>query len=391
MMRLIGSSITLTTLLVTEGIAWETEIPYPLDSFIPQAVMVTSREHQNEEFVVGLPLELSQARSIYLKIEFDPGPHNWRAIHVYGIDGVLQETIEADQVDDNITEIWTSEIFSDGYQIAMEKNPTSNAEINVTGYITTSEFLMPNAVSGVPSFEPMTALSEGPFEPFLSRIASIIIDPNELDIMGVVPKRAARCTGTVIGPNQLLTAGHCFDYEEAFCAGTVAVFGFYHGSATPPTVRRCESIEYIGHSLDIAVLKLEGPPLDGPFPSFPDIAPAREADLAILQHPEGIQARVVRDQSCKITSASAKLYPSSINVDFETTKTGGFTHGCDTLRGSSGAPVFLEDSLEIAGIQHGGRERDGVNIAIRGDLIGYCLGFVSPGNFDTRPNVRECR
>lgn len=157
----------------------------------------------------------------------------------------------------------------------------------------------------------------------------------------------ARCSGTLIAPNLVLTAGHCFDGPDD-CSENAFVTGFYYESAgvfpqlTADDVYACSSVPVVVNAMgnDYAVIVLDRPVE----------APRRPVAVTYMIPP------LVYDDPVVLAGFGAGL-PLKIDsggrvVDnlatfFETT--------ADTFAGSSGAGVFLPDG-RIAGIHVRGPE-----------------------------------
>ena len=185
-----------------------------------------------------------------------------------------------------------------------------------------------------------------------------------LDLIRKDRREATACTAFLISDDYALTAGHCF-YRKGSCAGAprskdrlsfrkaMLVFGYYgreqrgtQGSeaeiaADPdPADIRCEN------GLDFALLKVDAAAIDAarkhPKPAI--IHPVLIGEmkisgghqLMILHHPDG-RAQMVTERHC-------------LAADDPDRDGGYFAHYCDTLAGSSGAPVFSRDHGVVIGL-----------------------------------------
>lgn len=154
------------------------------------------------------------------------------------------------------------------------------------------------------------------------------------------------CTGFLIAPDVLITAGHCVETEFQ-CRNSSWVFGFKEGVERLPhrDVYRCQEIITQGFSLlsfitkDYAMLKLDRP-VEGrrPLP-IRTSGRARIGDpLAVIGHPSGLPLKVADEASVR-RSRIAFFYTD-----------------LDTFQGNSGSPVINLDTSEVEGILVEGEE-----------------------------------
>ena len=158
---------------------------------------------------------------------------------------------------------------------------------------------------------------------------------------------AAECSGFLIGPDTLVTAGHCMR-DMTFCNGNFWVFDYLKDTKTlaPDQVFECKKIiaQELSPKNDFAIIQLAKVPL-GRTPlklRTEGIIPA-SADLAVIGYPWGLPLKIddggiVRDVNAKENFFVAEL---------------------DTYGGNSGSPVVNVKSLEVEGILVRG-EKDSV-------------------------------
>lgn len=160
---------------------------------------------------------------------------------------------------------------------------------------------------------------------------------------------AAFCSGTLIGEDLVLTAGHCFD-DASRCGATRVVFNYYRdgeGSLARVTTRdvfSCREVvahfngEANGQTLDFAVVRLDRA-------AAPRFTPARvRATAAPL--PVGQALAVIGFGSgvpAKIDDGGVVTDPRGDVVDF-------FRASTDTFQGNSGSGVFDPRTGELLGV-----------------------------------------
>ena len=177
------------------------------------------------------------------------------------------------------------------------------------------------------------------------------------------------CTGFLIGSGQLMTNHHCVSTQE-ICETTLAIFGYQHdpgGLLHFGEQFECEKVdEKTSFELDFAILDIKGSPstLWGTL-ELVAADPEAAGPLFVVQHPAGQPKQISR------INCAVDLVP----VDGRGTET-DFTHSCDTVGGSSGAPVF-NSAGQIVGLHHYGFGEGGEwteNRAIRMKRIVDFLG-----------------
>lgn len=154
---------------------------------------------------------------------------------------------------------------------------------------------------------------------------------------------AAFCSGTLVGPDLVLTAGHCIE-DITGCQNTSLVFGFAVKSAgvlpksvSANEVYRCKEIiktQKVNNGADFAVIRLDR--------SVTNHAPRAvrasgevpaDASLVVIGHPVGLPTKITTGGSVRSTA----------NPDF-------FVANLDTYGGNSGSGVFNASTGLIEGI-----------------------------------------
>lgn len=154
---------------------------------------------------------------------------------------------------------------------------------------------------------------------------------------------AAFCSGTLIGPDLILTAGHCIETASA-CQSTSFVFGFAVKSEgiLPKTVSasevyRCSEIIKtirVNTGADFAVIRLDrAVPNHAPRAVRAEGDVTTDASLVVIGHPVGLPT--------KITSGGKVR--SIANPDF-------FVADLDTYGGNSGSGVFNVSTGLLEGV-----------------------------------------
>lgn len=158
---------------------------------------------------------------------------------------------------------------------------------------------------------------------------------------------APTCSGFLVGPDTLVTAGHCyksFATPEKVCESFAWVFDYHLQSATSnPTlnipianVYLCKSVvkAEFNESLDFAVIKLDRPVVGRePLKLRTSGKISAAASLVVIGHPTGLPTKVTNGG--KITK----------NTELNT-----FSTTLDTFHGNSGSAVFDAKTGIIEGI-----------------------------------------
>jgi V8-like Glu-specific endopeptidase len=155
---------------------------------------------------------------------------------------------------------------------------------------------------------------------------------------------AAFCSGSLIGPDLIMTAGHCVRSQSS-CEQTRFVFGYAINKAGElPATLKNEDIYKCGELIhsevetdgsDFALVRLSTPVMNHtPLAINKTAQDVKEGDpLLIVGHPAGLPAKVADGASVR----------RSRNVPF-------FVANLDSYGGNSGSPVFNAATGEIEGI-----------------------------------------
>ncbi|MEO8383119.1 MAG: serine protease [Acidobacteriota bacterium] len=202
------------------------------------------------------------------------------------------------------------------------------------------------------------------------------------------------CTGTLIGADLVLTAGHCFDVQDESATGWISPFklgpdlkpmpapsaelaklqvvnfGYQvnakTGAIRKPTVYPVVALlEHRRGDLDYAIVRI-GPGSDGKLPSakipaaaVSTSAPVLNELIAVLQHPQGKPKKVEAGHVLKVDSSEV------------------FYDDIDTLGGSSGSGVRDKDGKVIGVHTNGGCTTEGgANRAVTTAAIAQVSDFI---------------
>jgi V8-like Glu-specific endopeptidase len=162
-------------------------------------------------------------------------------------------------------------------------------------------------------------------------------------------RRAAFCSGALIGDDLVLTAGHCVENAEQ-CANTRIVFNYYRPAegesprVTSEDVFQCASIVARRYglqgtrNLDYAIVRLDRPAT----PRFTP-APVRPGNTALNVGQNVATVGSSNGIPFKIDSGGAVRTARSANLDY-------FVSTSDTFAGNSGSAVYETDTYSVAGI-----------------------------------------
>jgi V8-like Glu-specific endopeptidase len=152
------------------------------------------------------------------------------------------------------------------------------------------------------------------------------------------------CSGALIGPDLVLTAGHCLEATKAACKNTKVAFGYslktpgQNLSEIPKEeVYSCSSIEFFEHNKedhrDLAIIRLDRPVI-GHKPLLLDFKEvAKGTPLFMTGHPYGLPAKFV---------SNGHVLENKSNVFF--------TANPDGFPGNSGSPVIDAQTGMIIGV-----------------------------------------
>jgi hypothetical protein len=178
----------------------------------------------------------------------------------------------------------------------------------------------------------------------------------------VIMSRGAYCTGFLVSPELVLTNEHCVANDSDALSTTVE-FNYEKPRVVPERRYRVRRFEVADPGLDYAVVRIspEAGATYGRLRLDPDPDLQNGRHLVLIQHPAG-QRKMFVDKNCVLSGTSI---PGSAQTNTD------FGHTCDTLQGSSGAPVIGNPGSNVVGLHHWQfDEHDApVNQAVHIDLI----------------------
>ena len=156
---------------------------------------------------------------------------------------------------------------------------------------------------------------------------------------------SAFCSGTLIAPDLVMTAGHCMEA----CAGTRIVQGYYYDSAnslhpaTQEDIYSCRQVLVQSDEPDYAIFQLDRPVqnLVAPTVNTAHQAVTTNMPLVMIGSPSGIPL--------KIEDGGTVREPNASSLDH-------FVATTDSFGGNSGSGVYDKNSGQIVGILVSGEE-----------------------------------
>lgn len=153
----------------------------------------------------------------------------------------------------------------------------------------------------------------------------------------------AFCSGSLVGPDLVMTAGHCMETEEE-CKAAKFVFGFAAGKDGQPAASVASDEVYScgklvaqkleGTGADYAIVKLDRPvPNHKPLRLRRSGNPPNGTPLVVIGHPVGLPTKVAGGASIRQDDKGAYLVAN-----------------LDTYGGNSGSAVFNTVTGEVEGI-----------------------------------------
>lgn len=170
----------------------------------------------------------------------------------------------------------------------------------------------------------------------------------------------ADCTGFLVGPRTLVTAGHCMQSKYE-CDKNVWVFGFKHDSQEleKKNVYACKKVvaqkfKYSKFDVDdYAVIELDRDVTDRePLEIRREGKIKKGTPLVVIGHPLGLPLKIADGANVSKNNLSEFFTP--ISTLFKKRKY--FIANLDTYGGNSGSPVFNRDTGAVEGILVQGAE-----------------------------------
>lgn len=276
-------------------------------------------------------------------------------VWVSALDGAVIEELDANEVARG-GGVWTMELRGTGFKVHVVKSAKSRLEFVIDKILLPAFNREPESIIVKDDNQPIYALPpDSPVRELSLSVVRISISPPGAGA-------ALRCTGFLIGLDEVLTNSHCIDTSE-LCRASVVAFGVADtgpGSPSEPVEQiRCSAIVGWPDQLDFTVIRLARKPqrdwgrlvLSTQTPCVND-APAgctQFGKLALIHQYNG-EGKQVSMVTCEIATISTS--------DRAALGSQRFGHSCNTSRMSSGSPIIDLKSKTVIGLHYAGAEQD---------------------------------
>jgi V8-like Glu-specific endopeptidase len=161
---------------------------------------------------------------------------------------------------------------------------------------------------------------------------------------------AANCSGTLVAPDRILTAAHCYDLPQKICKDYVWVFDYKATKANDSSITvgldkvyNCQNVIHkemnLKQGIDQAIIKLDRPVLDRNFAKLKSREDIKLNDpLVLIGHPSGLPTKIAGD------AYILKFLKNS------------FVSNVDAFSVNSGSGVFNAHDGQYVGILSSGRQ-----------------------------------
>lgn len=218
----------------------------------------------------------------------------------------------------------------------------------------------PRSTVGADEKEPIAKYSD---DPIIAKVEKSVAK-----LSFVEDGRLYTCTGFLVESGYLMTNQHCVA-KQAVCDTTSVVFGYQYGTDGILNFGEqfgCIQVVKEDFGLDYALLQLTGDPASAWGTLKLDYSdPAPQGPIFVVQHPSG-QPKMISKLNC--LARAIPVNGRAADTDF--------THSCDTVGGSSGAPILNADG-QVIGLHHYGFKEGGAwteNRGVRMLKIGESIG-----------------
>jgi V8-like Glu-specific endopeptidase len=257
--------------------------------------------------------------------------------------------------------LWTSVVPGDYVLVSLQsEQPPLGFGLSIDRIAFQAFAGAPRSNVGLDEKEPIARYAD---DPIISKVERSVAK------LSFVDKGALyTCTGFMVEPGYLMTNQHCVASQEV-CDTTTVVFDYEYDRNSILHFGEqygCLQVVKVDFDLDYALLQLTGDPASkwGTL-KLNTSDPVQQGPMFVVQHPAG-QPKMISKVNC---------LAGAVPVDGRAAAT-DFTHSCDTVGGSSGAPIFNENG-EVIGLHHYGFNEGGAwteNRGVRMLRIGASIG-----------------
>lgn len=338
--------------LATSGLSIDTHVVFKLEDTGPGIVFQhyfanTSAEYARFKFVVDIENSASEGWTIAILSRNSGESYQpaWR--------------IDASELCENV--IWSDEIRGSEILIRlMVDNSTIEPHITLTQVAQAQEPAVPFSIVGEDERQPI-----GVFPDEIKALGKAVAKIRFVGDNGPI----YNCTGFLLSQDLMLTNSHCINSKSERQSAIVAFD--YDEKLSHETFNRLSELIQHDYDLDYSLVRLTRS-MDREPLKISDARITKDDKLIIIQHPGG-EPKQVSVKGCAVDKPSIKGRGSA--------KT-DFSHKCDTLGGSSGAPVILKDSLLVIGLHHLGFKEGSSNLLNRAVHITRIMEHLKNSNVE---------
>jgi V8-like Glu-specific endopeptidase len=261
----------------------------------------------------------------------------WK-LQIFDATGTLVETLDERTREDRDGGVWTDRISGSSATVIATSGAVGSLLIDRYTFAVTPSF--PESIYGA---DDRVGVPDGP--PKWRSVA-----PAVGRLRFIIPDGEATCTGFLFASDLIMTNNHCIQSEGDLDA---AYMDFdYETSTSVIHSVRCSKLEFTNFGLDVSVIRLSESLNDRVLLKLAGNGSIVDnASLAILEHGGGAPMQLSLTD-CRVRGT---------NLQGQSNIVSDFGHTCDTVGGSSGAPVFDSVSGIVIGLHHFGFEGNDPN------------------------------